>query len=61
VLEVCELLGHRENLYIKAGSQRLLATVEAFFNRSPGSAVSLCFNYKNMHVFDKVTEQRISE
>ncbi len=61
VLEVCELLGHRENLYIKVGSQRLLATVEAFFNRSPGSAVSLCFNYKNMHVFDKATEQRISE
>ena len=61
VLEVCELLGHRENLYIKVGSQRLLATVEAFFNRSPGSGVSLCFNYKNMHVFDKATEQRISE
>jgi multiple sugar transport system ATP-binding protein len=61
VLEVCELLGHRENLYIKVGSQRLLATVEAFFDRGPGSAVSLCFNYKNMHVFDKVTEQRISE
>ena len=61
VLEVCELLGHRENLYIKVGAQRLLATVEAFFNRSPGSAVSLCFNYKNMHVFDKATEQRISE
>src|SRR3989338_2174610 len=61
VLEVCELLGHRENLYLKVGGQRLLATVEAFFNRSPGSAVSLCFNYQNMHVFDKVTEQRLSE
>jgi len=61
VLEVCELLGHRENLYLKVGGQRLLATVEAFFNRSPGSAVSLCFNYQNMHVFDKSTEQRISE
>ena len=61
VLEVCELLGHRENLYIKVGNQRLLATVEAFFNRSPGSGVELCFNYKNMHVFDKATEARISE
>ena len=61
VLEVCELLGHRENLYIKVGETRLLATVEAFFDRSPGSAVQVCFNYKNMHVFDKVTEKRISE
>jgi len=61
VLEVCELLGHRENLYLKVGAQRLLATVEAFFNRSPGSAVSLCFNYQNMHVFDKASERRISE
>ncbi|MDD2804404.1 MAG: sn-glycerol-3-phosphate ABC transporter ATP-binding protein UgpC [Elusimicrobiales bacterium] len=61
VLEVCELLGHRENLYIKVGNTRLLATVEAFFDRSPGAAVSLCFNYKNMHVFDKATEKRISE
>ena len=61
VLEVCELLGHRENLYIKVGGQRLLATVEAFFDRSPGSGVSLCLNYKNMHVFDKATERRISE
>ena len=59
-LEVCELLGHRENLYLKVGGRRLLATVEAFFNRSPGSAVDLCFNYQNMHVFDKATERRIS-
>ncbi len=61
VLEVCELLGHRENLYINVGGMRLLATVEAFFNRSPGSAVQLCFNYRNMHVFDKATEKRISD
>lgn len=61
VLEVCELLGHRENLYMTVGSTRLLATVEAFFDRSPGSAVKVCFNYRNMHVFDAATEKRISE
>ncbi len=61
VLEVCELLGHRENLYLKVNGAKLLATVEAFFNRSPGSSVNLCLNYKNMHVFDKATEKRISE
>ncbi|HAF94909.1 MAG: glycerol-3-phosphate ABC transporter ATP-binding protein [Elusimicrobia bacterium GWC2_51_8] len=58
-LEVCELLGHRENLYLQAGQTRLVATVEAFFNQSPGSAVPFCFNYANMHFFDKLTEKRI--
>ena len=61
VLEVCELLGHRENLYLNIGGTRLLATVEAFFDRSPGSAVQLCFNYRNMHLFDKASGRRISE
>ncbi|OGS50409.1 MAG: glycerol-3-phosphate ABC transporter ATP-binding protein [Elusimicrobia bacterium RIFOXYB2_FULL_62_6] len=61
ILEVSELLGHRENLYIKAGENRILATVEAFFNQSPGSKVPVRFNYPNMHVFDKKTEQRINK
>ena len=60
VLEVSELLGHRENLYIKVGDTRVLATVEAFFNQSPGSQVSFCFNYENIHVFDKGTARRIN-
>jgi len=60
MLEVSELLGHRENLYIKVGDTRILATVEAFFNQSPGSRVTLCFNYENMHVFDKETTKRIN-
>ncbi|MBI4803104.1 MAG: sn-glycerol-3-phosphate ABC transporter ATP-binding protein UgpC [Elusimicrobia bacterium] len=60
ILEVSELLGHRENLYIKAGENRILAAVEAFFNQSPGSKVSVGFNYRNMHVFDKKTQKRIN-
>ncbi len=60
MLEVSELLGHRENLYIKVGDTRVLATVEAFFNQSPGSKVLFCFNYENMHVFDKATTKRIN-
>jgi multiple sugar transport system ATP-binding protein len=59
-LEVRELLGHRENLYIKAGGTRLLAAIDTFFDREPGSPVSLRLNYRNMHVFDKLSEQRIS-
>ena len=60
ILEVSELLGHRENLYLKVGESRVLATVEAFFNQSPGSKVPLAFNYPNMHVFDKKTQKRIN-
>lgn len=60
VLEVCELLGHRENLYFKLGNIRILATVEAFFNQSPGSIVQICFNLENIHIFDKQTEKRIN-
>ncbi|HBE87584.1 MAG TPA: glycerol-3-phosphate ABC transporter ATP-binding protein [Elusimicrobia bacterium] len=60
VLEVSELLGHRENLYLKVGDLRVLATVEAFFNQSPGSTVPVCFNFENMHVFDKASQRRIS-
>ncbi|MCX5785423.1 MAG: sn-glycerol-3-phosphate ABC transporter ATP-binding protein UgpC [Elusimicrobia bacterium] len=59
VLEVSELLGHRENLYLKAGQTRLVSIVEAFFNQAPGSAVPFCLNYANMHFFDKLTEKRI--
>ncbi|HBW22976.1 MAG: glycerol-3-phosphate ABC transporter ATP-binding protein [Elusimicrobia bacterium GWA2_56_46] len=61
VLEVSELLGHRENLYLKVGQTRVLATVEAFFNQSPGSGVALRFNYENMHIFDKASTKRIND
>lgn len=60
ILEVSELLGHRENLYINIGKTRILANVEAV-GRTPNTHLNMRFNYKNMHVFDEVTEQRISE
>ncbi|MBI4655699.1 MAG: sn-glycerol-3-phosphate ABC transporter ATP-binding protein UgpC [Elusimicrobia bacterium] len=60
VLEVSELLGHRENLYLKAQDIKILAIVEAFFNQSPGSAVPVSFNHENMHLFDKGNGSRIS-
>jgi len=59
VLEVSELLGHRENLYLRTGEAKILATVEAYFDRSPGSAVPLWFNLENLHFFDKITGKRI--
>ena len=60
VLEVSELLGHRENLYFTIGDIKLLASVNVFSNKSPGSKVPLCFNYKNMHIFDAKDEKRIN-
>ncbi|HOW88781.1 MAG TPA: sn-glycerol-3-phosphate ABC transporter ATP-binding protein UgpC [Elusimicrobiales bacterium] len=59
-LEARELLGHRENLYIKAGGTRLLAAIDRFFDRAPGSAVGLRLNYRDMHVFDKAGGVRLS-
>ncbi|MCG2726665.1 MAG: sn-glycerol-3-phosphate ABC transporter ATP-binding protein UgpC [Elusimicrobia bacterium] len=60
VLEVSELLGHRENLYFKVGDIKILASVNVFSNKSPGSKVPLYFNYTNMHIFDAKDEKRIS-
>ena len=60
VLEVSELLGHRENLYFKIGDNKILASVNTFANKSPGSKISLYFNYKNMHIFDAKDEKRIN-
>jgi len=58
-LDVSELLGHRENLYIYIGETRVLANTDAV-GRTPGDKVKVRFNYANMHVFDKATEKRIS-
>ena len=59
-LDVSELLGHRENLYIYMGDTRVLANTDAV-GRTPGSRLKVRFNLANMHVFDKETEKRISK
>ncbi len=59
-LDVSELLGHRENLYIYMGDTRVLANTDAV-GRTPGSILKVRFNLANMHVFDKETEMRISK
>ncbi len=60
VLEVSELLGHRENLYFNIGGNKILASVSTFADKSPGAKLSLHFNYKNMHIFDAKGEKRIN-
>lgn len=60
VLEVSELLGHVENLYMKAGNNAVLACVEAYCEKPAGSKADIFFKYKNMHVFDAETQERIN-
>jgi len=60
IVEVIELLGHRENIYINAGEHRILSVVEAFSNYSPGTTIEFSLNYKNLHIFDSLTQKRIN-
>lgn len=59
-VEIIELLGHRENIYIKINSDRILASTDAFSGFSSGASISFSFNYKNLHIFDTKTEKRIN-
>lgn len=62
IVDVVELLGSRENVYIKpSGTQSitLCATSKPYFT-SPGARIPFSFNYKNIHIFDCETEKRIN-
>jgi multiple sugar transport system ATP-binding protein len=59
-IEVIELLGHRENIYINAGEDRILAVTQAFSNYSPGSSIEFSLNYNSLHIFDALTQFRIN-
>jgi len=61
ILEVSELLGNRTNLYFHIGENRLLSTIDTARKIAPGTELSFRFNFKNMHVFDARTENRISD
>jgi len=58
-LDVTELLGHKMNLYLISGKNRLLATVEASFKQEPGCTIPLWFNSDNIHLFDKTSGGRL--
>ncbi len=59
-VEVIELLGHRENIYLRLGEQRILAVGEAFGELSPNARAEFSLNYKNLHIFDALTKKRIN-
>lgn len=59
-VEIIELLGHRENIYMRIGEQRILSVGEAFKDLSTGARTYISFNYKNLHIFDDSTGIRIN-
>ncbi len=59
-VEVVELLGHRKNVYLTCGADRLLATVPASFSSAPGDKMFVWFNLDQLHLFDKTSGVRIS-
>lgn len=58
-VEVVENLGDRTYLYVLAGSHALTACVVGERSRKEGEFVTLFIQMKNVHFFDKVTEQAI--
>ena len=59
-VEVVEPLGSENYIYAKAGSDNLVARVDAHFSAKMGDNVTFAFDPRRMHLFDGTTEQAIS-
>jgi len=58
-VEVVELLGHEQHLFVNAGRNSLVATVDTRMSVGFGNKIDLVMDMTNMHLFDKNTEQAI--
>ena len=58
-VEVVELLGHEQHLFINSGRNSLVATVDTRMSVGFGNKINLVMDMTNMHLFDKNTEQAI--
>jgi len=58
-VEVIELLGHEQHLFLNSGRNSLVATVDTRMNVSYGNTIGLVMDMGNMHLFDKSTDQAI--
>jgi multiple sugar transport system ATP-binding protein len=58
-VEVIELLGHELHLYLNSGKNNFVATVDTRLLVDVGNTIDLELDMKNMHLFDKNTEQAI--
>lgn len=57
--ELVELLGHELHLYVNAGKNSLVATIDTRMNVTAGNNVDLVMDMHNVHLFDKNTELAI--
>ena len=58
-VEVVELLGAEENLFLNTGRHQLVATVDPRARTAVGNKIDLVFDLRNMHLFEKDSEQAI--
>ena len=59
-VDVVELLGPRENIYIKISDKKIITATSHSFKITPQSEIKFSLNYLNLHIFDSVTEERIN-
>ncbi|MBK8905927.1 MAG: sn-glycerol-3-phosphate ABC transporter ATP-binding protein UgpC [Anaerolineaceae bacterium] len=58
-VEVVELLGHEQHLFVNTGRNSLVATVDTRMSVTFGNKIGLVMDMGNMHLFDKNTEEAI--
>ena len=60
VIDVVEMLGNRQLIYIKFGSNIITSLVDSSSNYLPGDKINLFFELSDLYLFDPHTEQNIN-
>lgn len=60
IVDVVELLGSREHIYIKLSKDTSICAVSKPYSTSPGIKIYFSLNYPNLHVFCCRSEKRIN-
>ncbi len=59
-VDVVELLGARENIYLKISDTKNICATTNSLKIPPQTEIKFSFNYLNLHIFDPETEKRIN-
>ncbi len=59
-VDVTELMGAEIYLYVNIGGVPVTARVEPTSTAKPGDNIKICFSLEKLHIFDKDTEQTIT-
>ncbi len=59
-VDVVELLGPRENVYLRISPTKLLCATTHSFKTQPQTQMKFSLNYLNIHIFDIQSEERIN-